>query len=409
MSFSCQTAVAHLRARISRLAHMLAEHGAIILGVCCATALWAGTLASLTIQHHQAMRAAVQNTETLARAYEDSTIRLLHAIDQTLLYIRASYERDPIRFDPEQWSQASPLLAGLTFQIAIIGKDGYLRGSTIDGANSPIYLRDREHFRVHEQSNKDVLFVSTPVLGRISGRWSVQLSRSIFAADASFDGVVVASLDPALLASFYQAVNVGRAGVVMLVGFDGIIRARASLEGTTMGGSLADTALMRAHAIAPSGHLTGGSPIDGIRRIYAYREVAGFPLLAVIGMDEAEVMATNDNDRYAYLAVAAVVSLFLLAVAAAIFRHQARLERTREALRDSEARHAEKSHLLDVTLQNMAQGIVMTDPNRIVQVVNRRMAELYGLPLEVVTDAPYEQQHILRMLWERGEVRRTAG
>lgn len=403
MSPSCQIAVACLRAPIGRAVRMAAEHGAIILGLCCVAALWFGTLTSLAIQRDQDTRGAIQNVENLARAYQDITINSLRAVDQTLLYVRASYEHDPDRFDPGLWSQSSPFLAGLAFQISIIGKDGYLRDSNIAGSDKPTYLGDREHFRVHAQHGTDALFISAPVVGRISGRWSVQLSRPIVGADGGFDGVVVASLDPGYLSRFYHAVDVGHDGAVVLVGFDGLIRARAASGITTIGGSLADGIVMRAHAKAPSGHYTTVSWIDGIRRIYAYREIPGFPLIAIVGMGETEIMAGYNDNRRAYLVVAAVVTVLLLAVAAAIFRHQTRLERTREALRDSKARHADKSHLLDVTLQNMAQGIVMTDANRVVLVANRRMAELYDLPYDMVINAPYEQRRMLRALWERGE------
>ena len=382
---------------------MAAEHGAIILGLCCAAALWAGTLTSLAIQQGQATRAATQNVENLARAYEDSTIRSLRAVDQTLLYVRDSYERDPAHFDSAQWSKSSTFLAGLAFQISIIGKDGYLRNSTISGAANGAWLGDRAHFKTHAERKADALYISVPMLGRISNRWSVQLSRPILAADGSFDGVVVVSLDPDYLARFYHAVDLGRDGVAVLVGFDGIIRARAASVATTIGGSLVDGVMMHARATAPSGHYTTASRIDGIERIYAYREVAGFPLIVIIGMGKASVMASYAADRRGYLAIATVVTMLLLAVAALIVRHQARLEQTRSALRDSEARHAHKSHLLDVTLQNMAQGIVMTDADRVVQVVNRRMAELYDLPEEAVTSQPYEQRRMLRLLWQRGE------
>ena len=393
----------HARSWRATIVRVAAEHGAIILGLCCAAALWAGTLTSLAIQQGQATRAAIQNVENLARAYEDSTIRALRAVDQTLLYVRDSYERDKRHFDPAQWSKSSTFLAGLAFQISIIGKDGYLRDSTIGGAASGTWLGDRAHFKVHAETKADTLYISVPVLGRVSNRWAVQLSRPILAADGSFDGVVVVSLDPDYLARFYHAVDLGRNGVAVLVGFDGIIRARAASVATTIGGSLVDGVMMHARAAAPAGYYITASRIDGIERIYAYREVAGFPLIVIVGMGRAGVMASYAADRRGYLAIAAVVTMLLLGVAALIVRHQARLEQTRSALRDSEARHAHKSHLLDATLQNMAQGIVMTDANRIVQVVNRRMAELYDLPEEAVTSQPYEQWRMLRLLWQRGE------
>jgi len=158
--------LARVRVWRTRAVRLAAEHGAIILGLGCAAALWAGTLISLGIQQGEATRAALQNADNLARAYEDSTIRSIRAVDQTLLYVRASYERDPAHFDSAQWSQNSPFLAGLAFQISIIGKDGYLRNSTIGGTRSSVWLGDRAHFKVHADSKADTLYISVPRGGR---------------------------------------------------------------------------------------------------------------------------------------------------------------------------------------------------------------------------------------------------
>jgi hypothetical protein len=47
--------------------------------------------------------------------------------------------------------------------------------------------------------------------------------------------VVVVSVDPFYFTSFYKDLNLGKTGVVTLVGQDGIVRARTSAGGTGIG------------------------------------------------------------------------------------------------------------------------------------------------------------------------------
>jgi signal transduction histidine kinase/DNA-binding response OmpR family regulator len=122
----------------------------------------------------------------------------------------------------------------------------------------------------------------------------------------------------------------------------------------------------------------------------------------ITGMSESHAPADWPYDRRTLSAMTGVVSVALLMVIASIVLCQTRLRRSRQALRESEARHSEKSGLLDVTLQNMDQGIIKMDANHVVQVVNRRMGELFDLP-EHVSSGPHTQPEMLKRLWERGD------
>ena len=50
----------------------------------------------------------------------------------------------------------------------------------------------------------------------------------------AFDGVIVASLDPAFLSRFYTSLNIGH-GAVLLLGEDGIVRSAAPDDGRRAG------------------------------------------------------------------------------------------------------------------------------------------------------------------------------
>src|SRR5262245_11580993 len=88
--------------------------------------------------------------------------------------------------------------------------------SSATSSPAPVNLSDREHFRVHQDGSEDRLFVSKPILGKVTGKWAVQLTRRITGSDGSFAGVIVASVDPAHFSRLYDAIDVGRTGLIAL-------------------------------------------------------------------------------------------------------------------------------------------------------------------------------------------------
>jgi hypothetical protein len=214
----------------ARPLHATAHNGGAVLGIVGVAMLWGGVLHSLSAERAQAVGGAIQDASNLSRAFEEHIVRTIKTIDQTLRYVRDSYEKDRSGFDVAAWTRSTQALTDMTFQISLIARDGILQDSNLAGGKG-IDLSDREHFRVHRNSPDDNLFISKPVLGRASNKWSIQLTRRMTAADGSFDGVVVVSLDPQYLSKFYESVDVGKSGMVMLAGTDSIIRARASAGG----------------------------------------------------------------------------------------------------------------------------------------------------------------------------------
>jgi hypothetical protein len=110
------------------------------------------------------------------------------------------YEKTPGQYDIEN---ARPYLSSLILQIGVIGADGMMKASTLAPTSGvPIDLSDREYYRVHLNTGKDELFISKPVVGRVSGKTSIQLSRRLNNPDGTFGGVIVASIDRSYLTRF---------------------------------------------------------------------------------------------------------------------------------------------------------------------------------------------------------------
>jgi hypothetical protein len=188
-------------------------------------ALWAAVITEKRAERDAVIAAAINQNTNVAVAYEENIVRTLKLLDGAMLFIRHEHQRLSAGMDIKRYIDER-VIDGTQFSILSVvdEKGNVIRSSKpIDSVN----YADRDFFRVHRlQPDQDALYIDKPVLGRVSNTWQVPISRRISKPDGSFGGVIVLSVDPANLARFYQKVDIGRNGVVMLIGTDGVIRAR---------------------------------------------------------------------------------------------------------------------------------------------------------------------------------------
>lgn len=87
-------------------------------------------------------------------------------------------------------------------------------------------------------------------------------------------------------------------------------------------------------------------------------------------------------------------------------RQQHQLLRAQAQARESEASLVSKSLLLATTLEHMEQGIMMVNPDRVVEICNQRAMELLDLPRALMERRPTFAE-VLAHQWEHDEFRHT--
>src|SRR5215471_7166067 len=179
------------REQVMRWLYAVAQ-SSTLLGLAMIGLIWMSLAFHAEIERNSAEQAAIENSRNLVRAFEAHVSQSLNDINRTLDVMRAYYLRDPDRFDLRVWNESSQLIERDMMQISIVGPDGHLRASS-NPSWVPIYIGDREHFRALQDAHDDRMFISKPVIGRITGRQTIQLSRRISGANGSFDGIITAS------------------------------------------------------------------------------------------------------------------------------------------------------------------------------------------------------------------------
>lgn len=329
----------------------------------------------------EAVIAATANQNTnLAVAYEEHVVRTLKGLDGALLFIRHEYQRLGRKLDIKRYI-ADGVIDGRLFSILSVVDE---RGNVVLSSREidPVNYVDREFFRTHQlRQNQDTFHISAPVLGRVSNTWQVPVSRRIIKPDGSFGGVIVLSVDPEYLARFYQKVNIGEHGMVMLIGTDGIVRARRVGKTLSFGDDLSDSSLIQEQAKKEVGEFLSLGGTDGVQRYVSYRTLPGYPLLVAVGAGQQEVLADFIHNRNRDYALAALVSAVIAVFARMLMVTLARQRRDGAALAISETRFR-------ATFEQAAIGIVHTSLDRNYLEVNQRFCEMLGYTRDEIIGKP---------------------
>lgn len=324
-------------------------------------AIWLSTLALLALvwthvwfQAHdmssRAFVAANQSLNDLTRVTQEHAVRTLRGADQALRFVVVRYQADGQQLNLKELVDSGVIDTGLFAQVGIIDANGIYSLASIPFKQG-LDLSDREHFKVHVLADTQQMFVSQPVLGRASGKWTIQLTRRINRADGSFGGVAVVSMDAQYFTRFYSELTPladDRTALTALTGLDGVIRVRQMGQQESFGQNVGKSFVQALIAGGTEqGSYTIESPLDGVERLFIYRRIPGYELLSLNGVSTSAIRASYQSTQTALMLQASVLSLLLLIMAVAFTRYTTYLQRilaqrgqATQALRLSEERLA---------------------------------------------------------------------
>jgi C4-dicarboxylate-specific signal transduction histidine kinase len=171
-------------------------------------------------------------------------------------------------------------------QLAIIDATGMLVWSSVPGF-VPVDLSDREHFRVHRDGLRTP-FVSEPLIGRVSGRKTIQFTKALVDDRDAFVGVAVVSMDPLAISADLGALDFGPGAVATVLRADGTVIARSVDALAHIGLAISDQDSRLLNSSAAGSAMTQSS-LDGRRRLAAWQSIPLWSLVIAFSLDHAPI------------------------------------------------------------------------------------------------------------------------
>lgn len=282
--------------------------------------------------------AKLRNSEE-AQIFAEYSSSNIKRLNEVLLDLRREWRGDWKAF-AELVQRRQDIIEDVSFQVAVIDKDGILQFSNLAKPSERVDLSEREHFRVHQQApDKDIFFISKPLKGKVSGKWSIQFTRPIL-KDGVFDGVLVISVSPDMFTKFADKINSG--AVITVARSNGTVLAR-SPDIDLSKGMKVDVSRFVNDQSPRYGNYQRVSRIDGVERMYGYQYLPEYQMIFLTGESVESILAPYQVTKRNVLVIAVVFSLVSGLLFFTLFRAfnekntaQLKLEEREEILRQSQ-------------------------------------------------------------------------
>jgi PAS domain S-box-containing protein len=175
-----------------------------------------------------------------------------------------------------------------------------------------VNISDRYHFQHQRDDPNAGLVISPPLISRTTGKWTLILTRRINFDDGSFAGIVNAILDPEYFQKFYQSLDMGKHGAITLYDKELHLVTRYPQSEKDIGKIIPhDSVKTYIEKGIKQANYHAKSPVDGVDRMYSFRQVGDLPLFVIAGLAPDDYLAEWRLHAWEY-GIGAVILSFVV-------------------------------------------------------------------------------------------------
>jgi len=285
-------------------------------GLALVIGLWVVIVVEVRSENASAIVHARGEGSNLSAAFAAEVTGVLDTVNNAMELMVRQIRSDPegfvVRANGRRRGGDIASIAPAIMSAAWVGPNGTLLFTTLQTYLGPTDFARHEEFKVHQDTTDHDLFLGKPSNEIPNQPIAIPVSRKLVAEDGTFLGVLISYLAPGELTRLHRSVDLGKRGVLTMLGGDGIIRARFSanvpngllgIGASVVGGPWRGD--MEAGSVLSYVRI---DVVDQVNRLFTMRKLATYPLIVSVGVDMDDVLVTARGHRLLILLMGAAAS-----------------------------------------------------------------------------------------------------